>query len=76
MLYFDLKDVEDVDMNARSQMLATMQSVSKEDLLVMAAGAGDATTVRQCLRQHPEQVSPCFSVVSVCAMPVHVVCEF
>ena len=48
-------------MNARSQMLTMIHSMSKEDLVVLAAAAGDANIVRQCLRQYPDQVRLIFN---------------
>ena len=37
-------------------MLTMIHSMSKEDLVVLAAAAGDSNIVRQCLRQYPDQV--------------------
>ena len=46
-------DEEDVDLTARSQLLAGMIS---PDVLVPAAAAGDTNTVRMYLQHHPDQV--------------------
>ena len=43
-------------MNAKAQLLSVMPTADNLDLIVLAAASGDASTVRQLLQQHPEEV--------------------
>ena len=43
-------------MNAKGQLLTMMSSVDRLDMIVLAATAGDASTVQQILNHHPQEV--------------------
>ena len=47
---------EDVDMNARAQLLGQLPSLDRLDVIVLAASAGDVSTMMQILEKHPEEV--------------------
>ena len=47
---------EDVDLNARGMLLTQLHAGDTCDLIVLAAGAGDVSTMLQHLRNHPNEV--------------------
>ena len=47
---------QDIDMNARAEILALKAGMDKLDIIVLAASTGDVDRLRSVLRQHPEEV--------------------
>ena len=43
-------------MNARAQLLGQLPSLDRLDVIVLAASAGDVSTMMQILEKHPEEV--------------------
>ena len=49
-------DDEDVDLNARGKLLTLLPAANDCDVIVLAAAAGDVSTMVEHLKAHPTEV--------------------